>query len=108
MSVSIPLFNELTNYSQDIELDSVQYKIEILWNHRSKTWYLSLLNESNEPIIVGIPAVLNYDILYQFRANINVPKGSMFFVDFTEKEREITRDNFGKTVSLVYIGDTES
>lgn len=107
MSVSIPLFSDLIHYKQEIELNLSLYVFDILWNRRSSSWTISIFSADNEPIIIGLVAVLNYDLLHQFKANPLIPRGSLFCIDTTGSETSITKDNFGKTISLVFIGDGE-
>jgi len=107
MTVVIPIFNELAHYRQEISLDLKSYLCDISWNHRQLQWYLSLFKPDETPIICGLALVLNYNILDQFRPDQNLPQGDLYCIDTTKKEIGITRENFGKTVELVYVGVDE-
>lgn len=107
MSVIIPTFTDSSHYRQEIELDLKSYIVEILWNSRKGQWSISFLNPDETPVILGLALVMNYDILAQYRNIPNMIQGSLYCIDTTGKEREINRDNLGKTILLTYTGVDE-
>lgn len=70
-------------YSQRTRLDGRDYVLRFAYNERESRWYLSLLDESESPIILGIKLVANYSLLYPYRYDPRVPPGEINVADLT-------------------------
>jgi len=106
MSLTLPIQNTFSNFSQEITLDGVSYRFEFTYNTRSFQWAMSIFDIDQNAIVEGIKLVLEYELLDQYRA-YNLPPGELYCIDTTDEVIEITRENFGDAVQLVYITEAE-
>lgn len=106
MSQVIPFFNVNSYFREEVILDDVSYLLDFGWNERYQQWDLSILLPDETVILSGIKLVLNYQLFDTFEY-LALPPGELYCVDTTEKETEVTRDNLGDTVQLVYIPEAE-
>lgn len=54
-------------YSQVTTLDGTDYVLTFALNLRDGRWYLDLADQDGSPIAVGIPLVVNWDLLRRVR-----------------------------------------
>lgn len=106
MPLTIPFSNEFANFSEEVTLEDTSYRLEFRYNGRSGQWTMNVLDIDLNPLIAGVPLVLNFSLFDQYPGR-NLPPGEFYVVDTTEKERAIDRGNMGTILSLVYIGEDE-
>lgn len=106
MALKIPFSNTFSNFSEDITLEGVPYKLEFTYNTRSTQWLMSVLDIDSTALINGIPLVLNFNLLTQYPGR-DLPPGEFYVIDTTQKEETVTRDNIGPVLSLIYIPEDE-
>lgn len=106
MSVDIPFFNTFANFSQELTLDGVSYRLDFTYNWRSMQWSMSILDIDQNPLVCGIPLVLNFNLFYQYPGR-DLPKGEFYVVDTTDEEEKVTRGNMGPILILTYIPEDE-
>lgn len=106
MPVVIPFTNDFSNFSEEVTIDDVTYRLDFIYNNRSGVWSMSVLDLDLNPIISGVALVLNYDLLAQF-PGIGLPEGEMYAIDTTEKEEKIDRKNIGPIITLIYLTEEE-
>ncbi len=106
MSVIIPFSPELSNFSQQITLDSQLFIFEFLWNERAEQWDMSVLDINEVPLVEGIKLVLNYSLFDQW-VDRGLPPGELYAIDTTGEEEKITRNNLGPIIVLSYIPEAE-
>jgi len=106
MSLDIPFSNRFANFSEEVILDGVSYRLDFTYNVRSRQWSMSVLDIDLIPLIEGIPLVLNFNLFAQYPGR-DLPPGEFYVVDTTDKEESVTRDNIGIITTLVYIEEDE-
>lgn len=87
-----------------VPLEGVEYVLSFYWSTRESIWYLSLYDQSQNPIALWM--ALNVDVapLRRFRAQTNIPPGVLLVVDTTGTGTEIqSPEELGDRVLLMYI-----
>ena len=93
---SIPLRNDIFQYSFTIEMDGVVYLLQIGYNLRSDSWRMRFGD-----IITPIRLTLGTDLLSQFR-HLEVPPGELRMLDLDEMNTEPNKTNLGDRVVMQY------
>lgn len=94
------------SWEQKIVLGGTAFFISAAWNIRDESWNISIYDSSENPIIVGRKLTLNVDILRLVHAE-NKPQGRLFAIAIANDVDEITRDNMGSEIELVFVGYDE-
>ncbi len=76
------------------------------WNEREATWYVSISDSENLPIVSGVRVVLKTNLL-EGVADSRLPSGEIRVRDLTGATAEPTRETLGKSVVVVYVSDEE-
>lgn len=98
---TIPARNDLPWYTFQITLDNVIYTLVFRYNTRSSRWLLDINDASNNPILIGIPLLINRNLTAQFNT-LAIPAGTMFCTDDTNQDMQPTQYTFGITNTLWY------
>lgn len=106
MPLTIPFSNQFANFSEEVTLDGVSYRLEFKYNSRSGQWTLSILDIDGVALVSGIPLVLNFNLFEQY-PDRGLPPGEFYVVDTTDKEVAVDRDNMGVILNLIYIPEAE-
>jgi len=106
MSVDIPFFNRFANFSEELTVDGISYRLEFTYNGRSAQWSMSIFDIDQNPLVCGVPLVMNFNLFYQYPGR-GLPKGEFYVVDTTEEEERVTRENMGTILTLTYIPEAE-
>lgn len=93
-------------WEQKVILGGVWVILEAQWNVRDEAWYMSLYKSDETPLIVGRKLTLNVDLL-KLVHDEGKPQGRLAAVAITSGVTEITRDNLGTDVELVFVGNNE-
>lgn len=113
MSLTVPLANDLPdatilpNFSIQANLDNVTYTLEFLWNDRFSAWFMNVLDEQGDNMLLaGIRLVANYPLsLYQ---SIRQPRGVFMVLDTTGAGIDPGLSDLGGRCQLVYFDAAES
>lgn len=106
MAFELPVQATTTNFSQEMTLDDTPYTLHFLYNTFTLQWTISIIDLDEVHIIDGLKLVLNSNLFAQYPA-AGLPAGELYCIDTTENETEITRDNLGDTVQLIYVPEAE-
>lgn len=79
----IPTSSDSAYYEQRTRLDGKDYTLQFAWNQREERWHVSLLDESDEPIVRSIKVLANWPMLRDHRHDDRVPPGELVAVDLT-------------------------
>jgi hypothetical protein len=93
-------------YSFTVDLDGDLYQIGLRWNERDSAWYMSLADNAGEAIATGLRVVTGWDMLRRI-TDARRPPGAIIAID-TTGTGEITLENLGNSVLLVYESDVAS
>lgn len=101
--LEIPLDSTEPNFTQDVDLSGVTYRLRFTWNVRGQYWVVTLLDTNDNIIVSGQKLVTNFPLFYRIVSN-DMPRGLLFCVDTAGNG--ITRDNLGTDITLCYQGVT--
>ena len=94
--ITIPLRNDIFNYSFSKELNDITYLFIIRYDAREDTWTMDIGTDlQNAPLLGG------QDILGQFH-HLPVPEGELRMVDLDGLNEDATRTNIGDRVVMQY------
>lgn len=99
---TIPI-TEASDQSFNITLDGRLYGVRLTWNILGH-WTVSVSDINKNAILSGIKVVLEVD-LFKDHPDIGLPPGSLYAVDFSEREDDIGRYDFvnDRAVQLLYV-----
>lgn len=106
MAFNLPIDSNFSNFSQQMDLDGVSYNLTFLYNSSSSQWTLSISDIDEIHIIDGLKLVLNSNLFSQY-PSIGLPPGELYCIDTTGKEKEVTRENLGSIIELIYVPEAE-
>jgi len=99
--IQIPVRSDLYQYEFSCELDGTVYIFDIHYNSRKDRWIFGIKTSDGTEIVMGIPILVNYDLLGRF-ADSNLPPGTLFAIN-TESEHENAGElDLGDKVLLLY------
>lgn len=117
MSLRIPTSTTFPLYSQTTTLDGVDYVLRFLWNQREGSWFFSLLDADEDPIVEGLKVVVNLPLL-RLVTDERKPPGVLLAVDTTAPEVDRAAgekvlaldpglEDLGERVLLLYFSEAE-
>lgn len=89
--------------TQRIALDGRVYTMRLAWNAYAESWFLSLADDQDEPIVTGLRVVTNWPLLRFYRYDERVPPGEIVAMDLTGNDAPPGYDELGKRVTLNYF-----
>lgn len=103
--VLIPTTPGAPYHTQKTRLDGRDYVLQFAWNEREARWYLSLFDEEEQPLALGIKLVANWPLLRFYRFDPRVPPGELMVVDLTGDGSPPGLDELGagKRCELTYF-----
>jgi|GEM_PF-1597071 len=101
----IPTFQE-SEYREQITLDGVIFVLVFNWNSLNEYWTMSILNQSEQPIVNSIKIVTQFDLTSQI-VQFGMPKGSILCQNIVNVFDRIQRNDLGLTNELVYYSEAE-
>lgn len=100
-------FAEFPAFRQSLTLEGVSYIFSFVWNTRDNAWTMSIYDDQNEPLVLGIRIVLNYELIGQYQ-HLEIPPGKIYALDTTGNVNPITyEDMFNGRISLLYLLEGE-
>lgn len=117
MSLRIPTSTTFAFYSQTTTLDGQDYVFRFLWNQREGTWFFSLFDADEDPIVEGLKVVVNLPLL-RLVTDERKPPGVLLAVDTTAPEVDRSAgekvlaldpglEELGERVLLLYFSEAE-
>lgn len=98
----IPLPTDLTNFDLQTLLDGVTYTLAFRWNIRAAAWFMDILNEDGDTVIVaGIKIVVDFP-LNLYRAD-REPPGILIAQDTLGSGVDPGLGELGDRVQLKYV-----
>lgn len=102
----LPLGNDVPWYSFQTTLAGTQYTMVVRYNTRMSRWMLDIDDSTGNPLITGLPLLINRNIAGQYTYNAEIPQGILFCTDDTNTGTQPTRLSFGTTNSGWYLDPT--
>lgn len=108
--IVVPTFqNKSSRYSFDMELNQELFHLVFTFNARESSWYMNIQDQNENDIITGIKMVINYLLLEQYKAYVELPQGDFVVLDLEQNPATggITFNNFGFRYQLVFFTNYE-
>lgn len=98
--ISIPP-SDGVSFTFTTNLDGSVFGFEFKFNARLSYWTINLYDSANEPIYMGMRAVVDYDLL-KHCFDSRRPDGKLFLIDTSGQGSEPGAFDLGTRVRLVY------
>ncbi len=99
-------FKEAASWTMQITLTNQIFNLAFVWNALNQYWIMSIYDRNQNPIVVGIKVVPNFDLTSQF-VNVNLPLGDIVCQNILDKWTDIARFDMGETTELIYYEPNE-
>jgi hypothetical protein len=103
---TVPVGNQLPWYKFRISLSGVLFTLHMRYNTRMTRWILDVNDASDNPIISGIPVLIERNLVGQY-ATLAIPEGILFASDDTGNGQQPTLYSFGLDHSMWYEDPTQ-
>lgn len=102
-------FKTPAEWSEQIELDGVQYIFNFSWNALNEFWAMDIYTAEELPIILGIKIVPNYNLTFQY-SEPNQPQGDILCQNIVNTQEEIGRYDMSQKFELIYysVGELDA
>lgn len=101
----VPTVPNLPWYSFKITLSGVIFTVTLRYNPRMERWLMDIGDPSNQPILSGLPILINRNVNGQYVVS-GVPSGFFFATDDTGQFTQPTLNSFQLDHSLLYNDPT--
>lgn len=104
--VELPIFKTTSaRWKSDVTLDKVVYSVQVHWNDREESWYLSLFDNQGNPLACGIKLVCGIDLLKKHKFLPGVPSGHFYVADLNMDlaTAVVDWDGLGTRFLLTYV-----
>lgn len=99
-------FKEPAAWSMQITLTNVIFIFYFRWNALNKYWVMNIYDRNNNPILLGVKVVTQYDLTAQFVV-LGQPAGDIVCQNIFDEWFDITRFQMGETNELIYYEPEE-
>lgn len=110
MSYIVPTFQTTSaRYILEAELATEVFRLRFTWNQRESSWYMDILDIDDNNIMLGVKLVANYQLLLQYKAMAELPKGDFIMMDLESSPQTgpVTFDNYGTRYQLIFFSNEE-
>lgn len=104
--LTVPMRNDLPWYQFRCSFSSVIFSIHVRYNTRMQRFLMDICDPSDNPILVGIPVLIQRSLLTQF-PTLSVPQGVMFCTDDTGQGNQPTQYSFGLDHTMFYVDPSQ-
>jgi hypothetical protein len=101
----IPIATGAAYSTQKTRLEGRDYVLRLSYNEREERFYLSILDEEEEPLVEGIKVIANWPLLRHYRYDPRLPPGELMATDLTGANTPPTIDELGegRRVEITYF-----
>jgi hypothetical protein len=100
--IQLPMAQNLPSFTFTTTLSSVAYTFNAYFNTRAERWMLDILDVTLTPILVGLPLLIDRDLLAQY-ATLPLPPGGLFVIDESGKQAQPNAGSFLIDHTLLYL-----
>ncbi len=93
-------------YTFKVPLSGTLFTLIFRYNSRMSRWMLDIADSIGNPIVVGLPILINRNIAGQYSTLAGVPVGVFFATDDTQTESQPTMNSFQVDHTLFYGDDS--
>jgi hypothetical protein len=102
----IPIQKDNASFKIRTDLEDDTYILDFYYNSRLGRWHVSISDADENPVLMGVPLNINYNILQRFRMTA-LPPGLMMLFDSTDAFNEADDETFADTALLLYQESSE-
>ena len=105
MVKQIPLNNNESFYSFQVDLDGQIYRIDQTWNERAQSWFFDMYDAEENIIIAGRRFFAGNELLGSFINSLDDVPQNVLILGFGESKTDPGRNDLGEKNKLWYYGD---
>lgn len=96
-------------YRQKTKLEGRDFVFAFSYNQRIERWYLSIYDEEETPLLLGLKLVANWPLLRHYHWDIRLPPGELMAqtLDGSTAPPALNELGAGLRVELVYLESTD-
>ena len=83
-------------HSQKTRLDGRDYVLRFAFNQREGRWRLSIFDDEEQPILLGLKLVANWPLLRHYHYDPRIPPGELMVLDLTGDRTPPGLDELGE------------
>lgn len=99
--LEIPIDSEEASFKIRTSLEEKNLVLRFDWNDRSERFAISILDEDEDPIVMGMTLSINLELIARFEDD-RLPPGLLMLYDSSDKNLECGREDLGKRCVLLY------
>lgn len=99
--LEIPVDSENPSFKFRTTLESVQLVMRFDWVIRIERWSMSIFDDSENPVLLGVTLNVNDELLERFEIAA-LPPGKMILYDTSGRNKECGRNDLGDRCKLFY------
>jgi len=100
-------FKEPAAWQNQITLTSVIFILRFRWNALNAYWVMNISDGNDQPILLGVKVVTNFDLTAQFKALTGMPLGDILCQNINGLWDTIERFDMGQTNEIIYYEPNE-
>ena len=108
--IQIPITQEQSQLQSFIILVALagnNYYLQFDWIYQSQNYLVSISDSNNNPLLMGIPMVVNYDLTSRFKIP-GLFTGVLMLFDSSNSQQEANFGDLGQRCLLIYQETAES
>lgn len=94
-------FKEPGAWQAQIQLSGIIFILKFQWNALNEYWVMDIYNRNDEPVLLGVKVVANWNLTDQFVA-IGMPPGDIVCLNVLGDWGKIRRFDMGDVAELFY------
>jgi len=94
-------FKEPAAWVAQITLSDVIFNLHFKWNALNKYWVMGIYNRNDEPVLIGVKVVVNWNLTGQF-VTVGMPEGDVVCQNVLGGFEKIQRFDMGDIAELFY------
>lgn len=99
-------FKEPAEWEAQITLSDVIFNLNFKWNALNKYWIMSIYNRNDQPILLGVKVVVNWNLTSQYVV-VGAPQGDIICQNVLGQFGDIMRFDMGEVAELFYYENGE-
>ena len=107
MPVIVPVFPGEPLYNERVRLEGRDYIFRFDWLGRENRFHLSIYDQDQNPLLLGIKVVANWTLTTRHLFNAGLPPGTLIAMDLEEGGEPPILSDFGTRVRLFYYASDE-
>lgn len=104
--VILPCTPGLARYTFSCDLDNATFNFSFEWNDRDTSWYMSIADVNQVPLLSGRRIILSYPLINIYR-NESLPAGNLMAIDSTGSDTDVGYLDLGDRVQITYTPAAE-